>query len=178
MKKSLLLIGSVCVLVQGCSVGMAARTGGVKVEETTQCQSRECFITQDTVEILQTSQRDDGGISETYRFQIKRGSAGRAAMHGLLDVATLGIWEVAGTPIEASKKKKYIVITANYDKDGRLISKSLGNPVSGDEIDNVAEASLPEGSTPVTANGEVVGHMTPDGQLIPIVKDSEVKAES
>ncbi|HYA76272.1 MAG TPA: hypothetical protein VED83_05120 [Burkholderiaceae bacterium] len=45
-----------------------------------------------------------------------QGSTGRAVMHGLLDVATLGIWEVAGTPIESSyDKEKYYAIRVTYE---------------------------------------------------------------
>jgi hypothetical protein len=37
-------------------------------------------------------------------------------MHGLLDVATLGIWEVAGTPMEgAYDKDKYYAIRVTYE---------------------------------------------------------------
>jgi len=37
-------------------------------------------------------------------------------MHGLLDVATLGIGEVAGTPIESSyDKEKYYAIRVTYE---------------------------------------------------------------
>ena len=174
--KSAILIGSVLVL-GGCSVGMAARTGGVKTEVVTQCQARDCFLTQDTVEILETVSNESGGVSETYRFQLKRGSAGRAAMHGLLDVATLGIWEVAGTPIEATKKKKYIVITANYAEDGRLISKMIGNPVLLPDAPTDALEGMPPG-TPVTANGEIVGVLTEDGEFVPILNQETDGADT
>ncbi len=49
-------------------------------------------------------------------------------MHGLLDVATLGVWEVAGTPIEATKDKKYVTVTATYKADGGLSHTYLGVP--------------------------------------------------
>jgi 5S rRNA maturation endonuclease (ribonuclease M5) len=149
-----------------CSVGMAARTGGVKAEEITQCQSRECFIAEEKMEIIEVSKRDDGSFSETYKFQIKRGSAGRAAMHGLLDVATLGIWEVAGTPIEATKKKKYILITADYDAQGKLLRKSLG-ATAFEDIDS-AEIDLPEGSKVYDDDGRIRGVVTPEGDFVKI----------
>lgn len=170
MRTAILMFGA--LMLGGCSVGMAARTGGVKTEEVTQCETRQCFLTQDTIEILETASNEDGGISETYRFQLKRGSAGRAAMHGLLDVATLGVWEVAGTPIEASKEKKYIVITAIYAPDGRLKSKVIGNPVLIPESDDTKAADLPQG-TPVTANGKIVGVLTKEGDFIPLSKNGK-----
>ncbi len=121
------------VAVSACSVGMAARTGGVKVEHVTKCQTRQCFLALDTAEVIDKQRRADGGLTETYRFQLKRGSAGRAAMHGLLDVATLGVWEVVGTPLEATKKRKYIVIKADYAPDGALKSAAFtGEPTKVD----------------------------------------------
>lgn len=163
------------MLLTGCSVGMAARTSGVKVEQTTQCQTRDCFLSQDTVEVIDRNPLDNGGYVETYRFQLKRGSAGRAAMHGLLDVATLGIWEVAGTPIEATKRKKFITITGVYDASGRLLSKSIGAPpptelVSKDHPEEIALEQL----TPVTANGELVGYLTPEGEIIPLQQQDQI----
>lgn len=155
-----------CLALGGCSVGMAARTGGVKTEDVTMCESRACFVSQDTVEVIERREAKDGGYSETYKFQLKRGSAGRAAMHGLLDVATLGAWEVAGTPIEATKNRKYIVITADYDKDGRLLRKSLGT-VGGGDAAPIDDSALPEG-IPVRDDGKLIGVVTPDGEFIKV----------
>jgi hypothetical protein len=58
---------------------------------------------------------------ETYR-SISRKSGGnylRAAGHGVLDVCTLGLWEVAGTPIESSmdNNRGYIIVRAVYAND-------------------------------------------------------------
>ena len=48
-------------------------------------------------------------------------SAGRAIGHGIMDVLTLGLWEVVGTPIEGFQGKKYQV-TISYDKNDRVTS--------------------------------------------------------
>jgi len=69
-------------------------------------------------------------------------------MHGLLDVATLGVWEVAGTPIEATKNKKYVTLTVQYSADGTMKQTFLGVP-------------------PLPENAEVIG--TPNIQIIPDV---------
>ena len=39
--------------------------------------------------------------------------------HAALDVLTLGIWEIAGTPIEAFQGKKY-EMTITYSKDDKV----------------------------------------------------------
>ena len=57
----------------------------------------------------------------TYKVRAKKGSTARAVMHGLLDVSTLGVWEVAGTPIEGAKgKKKFFAIKVYYDKNENI----------------------------------------------------------
>lgn len=109
---------------------MATQGGGSNLEDIEACQTRECFLEKDGAQIVQTTPQSDGGLSETYRFPLKRSSAARAFMHGTLDVATLGIWEVAGTPIEAMKDKKLLVLTATYRKDNSLAQVVLGMPSS------------------------------------------------
>jgi len=44
-------------------------------------------------------------------------------MHGVLDVFTLGLWEVAGTPIEGAKGKKEMYSIRIYYKDGEEIQR-------------------------------------------------------
>jgi outer membrane protein assembly factor BamE (lipoprotein component of BamABCDE complex) len=60
---------------------------------------------------------EDGTRVDIYEYELgNEPSAGRAVGHGIMDVLTLGIWEVVGTPIEAVQgEKKQITIT--YDKN-------------------------------------------------------------
>ena len=54
----------------------------------------------------------------TYEYEIgNESSAGRALGHAAMDVLTLGIWEVAGTPIEALQGDKYHLIVVYDNKD-------------------------------------------------------------
>lgn len=125
MYKNLLLI-SACVLnLTGCSVFMAAQGSGVDVNTLSTCKTRTCLINHGATPIQSTKNRQGIITSETFQAQLPTGSAARAAMHGVLDVATLGIWEVAGTPIEAVKgEKKMYSVKAIYGADGDTI-KSL-----------------------------------------------------
>lgn len=138
----LLIVAAPALLLEGCAVAMAARTGGVRLEDVQSCQTRDCFVNQDTVQIIQVAKLQTGETMESYRYQLKRGSAGRAAMHGLLDVATLGVWEVAGTPIEATKDKKYVTITATYRPDGALSHTYLGVPALPDGAQLMSTPSI------------------------------------
>ena len=69
-----------------------------------QSETRGAVLSHDEVEILQT-ERDENGviISEDYFVQKKKGSVFKAIMHGVLDLATPGLWEIVGTPVEMSK---------------------------------------------------------------------------
>ena len=72
-----------------------------------QSETRGAVLSHDEVEILQT-ERDENGviISEDYFVQKKKGSVSKAIMHGVLDLATPGLWEIVGTPVEMSKGEK------------------------------------------------------------------------
>ena len=55
-------------------------------------------------------------------FQLERGnqpSAGRAVGHAVMDVLTLGIWEVVGTPIEGFTGDEF-TLTIHYDADDKV----------------------------------------------------------
>jgi len=109
------------LLITSCSVFMAAKKEGVSIDELSQCKTRTCLITKGAIPIDSKKNEDGILIEETYKVQKPKGSTARAAMHGLLDVATLGIWEVAGTPIEGCKgKTRYYSIKVYYDKEENI----------------------------------------------------------
>ena len=117
-----ILIASICVSLSACSVVMASRSSGVNPKELQACKVRSCLIAAGAIPINQQKNKQGKLYSENFRATMQTGSAARAVMHGVLDVATVGIWEVAGTPIEGIKGKKtgYVII-ANYTEDGNTI---------------------------------------------------------
>lgn len=54
----------------------------------------------------------------------------RAVGHGIADVYTLGLWEVAGTPIEGAASGQQIQVAVTYDKNERVshVEPLKGNP--------------------------------------------------
>ncbi len=77
--------------------------------------------------ISQKTNKKDVLTEEIFQIQKPTGSASRAVMHGALDVATLGIWEVAGTPMEG--------IINRPDKYGiRVLYKSNGEDIKTIEL--------------------------------------------
>ena len=117
MRRLLCLIMLLFIFIlTSCSVFMAAKKEGVSIDQLSQCKTRACLISKGAIPI--DSKKNDDGIliEETYQVQKAKGSASRAVMHGCLDVLTLGIWEVAGTPIEGSKgKKEMYSIKVHYE---------------------------------------------------------------
>src|ERR1700722_16681301 len=98
--KHVLALIYVSLLVSSCSVVMAAKKEGTNIETVQASRTRGQFIACGA-NVISSERLPSGKLVEVYQFQKERGSAARALMHGVLDVSTLGLWEVIGTPIEA-----------------------------------------------------------------------------
>jgi hypothetical protein len=62
----------------------------------------------------------DGRRTDIYAYEIgNEPSAGRAIGHGAMDVITLGLWEVVGTPIEGIQGERYNA-TITYGTDDKV----------------------------------------------------------
>lgn len=109
------LLSSTGFMLQGCSVGMAMsgkkqpelgaiRVGATRGEMELQLGS--------PIEVRE----ENGHRVDIYEYEIgNEPSAGRAIGHGVMDVLTLGIWEVVGTPVEGFQgEKKRLMLT--YDE--------------------------------------------------------------
>jgi len=59
---------------------------------------------------------------DVYEYQIgNEPSAGRAAGHAVMDLLTLGLWEIIGTPMEAIQGDKRL-LNITYDKNDRVLA--------------------------------------------------------
>ncbi len=68
----------------------------------------------------QNTTNPDGTTTSTYHYEVGNDpSAGRAMGHAAMDVLTLGIWEVVGTPVEGSQGDKYRAFVT-YSPDGTV----------------------------------------------------------
>ncbi len=123
MKKAIALIFMfICFLnVGGCSVYMAAvgqkepdlsvvRTGASRGEIELQLGKP-----------IQTASWQEGRL-DIYEYELgNEPSAGRATAHAVMDVLTLGIWEIVGTPLEAAQGKKH-QLKIYYDTFDKVLS--------------------------------------------------------
>jgi len=114
--KTIVMVINAIILFSGCSVKMAAQKEGTTTQELRGCATDGCLQAKGCI-LLGTRETEEG-IIKTYKFIQKRGSTARAVMHGILDVATLGLWEVAGTPIEGAQEKKFAVIDVLMNEQG------------------------------------------------------------
>ena len=149
MRAFLLLL--VMLPLTGCSVGMAlsgeedpdlsvlrvgASRGQVEME-----------LGKPAAEIL----ADDGYTYATYAYSLgNKPSAGRAVAHGVMDVLTLGLWEIVGTPVEAvaAKENEHAVVVV-YDRNGMVVGV---NQAVRREEDSVVERDDREAQRPLATN--------------------------
>lgn len=111
----------IAFMISGCSVGMAM--SGKKEPNLGMVQ---VGASRGEVELTignptKTVTLDDGNRMDVYEYQIgNEPSAGRAAGHAVMDLLTLGLWEIIGTPVEAAQGDKRLLHLI-YDKDDRVI---------------------------------------------------------
>jgi len=100
-----------------CSVYKASSNEGVSVKDVVKCSAKGCFLSLG-MDIVDSKESEDGDYVETYRGKARKsgGNYLRAVGHGALDVATLGLWEVVGTPVEGaiSNNLGFITVIATY----------------------------------------------------------------
>ena len=79
--------------------------------------------------MLDRRESKTGEYSEIYRAVARKSWANyvRAVGHGALDVMTLGLWEVVGTPIEGaiSNNRGYITAHATYASKNSDVAKTV-----------------------------------------------------
>ena len=109
----------VSLFLTGCSVGMAMsgkpdpNLGVLEVG-----QSRDIVL----LNIGQPTRTAATEKGRTDVFELERGnqqSVGRAAGHAVMDVLTIGLWEIVGTPIEGFTGDEFTV-SIEYDENDKV----------------------------------------------------------
>jgi hypothetical protein len=123
--RRLVLTAILLGICSSCSVVMASKKEGVNVEQVRSCRTRAQLLACGAT-IVSTDKLPSGELVETYQIPQEKGSTARAVMHGLLDVATFGIWEAAGTPIEGSlSQKEFFIVKVYYNKNEEITKMEL-----------------------------------------------------
>ncbi len=105
----------------GPAAKSASRQAGATPRDIGRCEDRACFVglLQYGGEILISRERADGSLEEIYQVRRRQGSTLRSFTHGVLSVATLGIWNVVGVPLEGFvSSADFIVFKVEYDPSG------------------------------------------------------------
>ena len=107
------------VFLTGCSVGMAMsgkpdpNVGALDIG-----QHRDVVI----LNLGQPTKTSATEAGRTDIFNLERGneqSVGRAAGHAVMDVLTIGLWEIVGTPIEGFTGDTF-TLSIEYDENDRV----------------------------------------------------------
>jgi len=107
----------------GCSVYMAANQPPAKNVDLFKVGTPRSALLAEFGYPTATETKPDGKKYDVYRFtQGYSGGAkaGRAMLHGVADVLTLGLWEVIGTPVEAANDGDLTAYEVSYGKDDRV----------------------------------------------------------
>jgi hypothetical protein len=120
------LVGLLAI-VSGCSVGMALSGTEAPNLGAFGVGSPRAQVELHMGRPVSSVTLADDQRTDVYAYEVGNApSAGRAVAHGVMDVLTLGIWEVVGTPIEAYQgERKSLHVT--YGADDRVVSLSAGN---------------------------------------------------
>jgi hypothetical protein len=121
--KKLLFIPALCILLlTGCSVFMAAKQPPKKdLSVLTVGTPRNVLVAELGSPVH--SETKEGLRIDVYNFvqgYSKGAKAGRAVFHGAADVLTLGLWEVVGTPTEATFDGNRMSVEVRYDANDRV----------------------------------------------------------
>lgn len=129
----LIVIISLSSTLSGCSVYMASQQPEKKdVSLFKKGTPRSMLLGEFGYPTASTTH--DGKKWDIWRFRqgySNGAKTGRAVGHAAMDVLTLGIWEVAGTPIETAADGDEVAYEVAYDSDDNvsdvvLLSKSNG----------------------------------------------------
>ncbi len=105
--------------LSSCSVMMAASQKGVPIERIEKAEHRDDLIALGGA-LIETKQTEEGDTVEVFSFPVK-GSVSRALLYGFLDLGTLFLWELAGTPIESYiSQDKPLLIQATLYPDEQI----------------------------------------------------------
>ncbi len=120
--QKIIIFPIIALLISSCSVGMALSGHEQKDTSVFYYGAHRSFVHAKTGLPSHTVQDKEEKWIDTY-IVIKGNepSAGRAIGHGIMDVLTLGVWEVIGTPIEAvAGGEEHDRYTIYYDGDDKI----------------------------------------------------------
>ncbi len=124
MKKISLLLLCSLVLIQGCSAIMAGKKQTRKDLSVIRIGGDRDDIVQVLGAPFMSTRTDDGGVKDVYKLVENAGTKGTKTLaivgHTTMDVLTLGLWEIVGTPLEIATQEEATVFILYYDSAYKL----------------------------------------------------------
>ena len=126
--KTLFKVGATSFLLisilnmSGCSVFMAAKQPEKKDTKMLAVGVPRAIILAELGAPISTTKNGNETI-DIFSFKQGYGKAakfGRAMFHGVADIATLGLWEIVGTPVESSFDGNNTAYQITYDENGNV----------------------------------------------------------
>lgn len=118
----LLLCG--LVLAQGCSAIMAGKKQTRKDMSVIRIGGDRDDIVQVLGAPYMTQRNEDGSCKDVYKLVENAGTKGTKTLaivgHTTMDVATLGLWEIVGTPLEIATQEHATTFILYYGPDNKL----------------------------------------------------------
>lgn len=127
-RTSILLLLLSLISCVGPAAKKASKQQGATAGDIGKCETRACFLglLDYGGKILISHKLPDGSLEEIYQVQRRKGSTLRSFTHGILSVATLGIWNVVGYPIEGFvSSADFIVYRVVYDAQGQPVNVEI-----------------------------------------------------
>ena len=129
--KNIALLGTM-FLLPACSTVAAADKTGEKVDNVVACETSACLKVLRTAEVVDEKQLANGDTEYLFRIQRRQGSYLRALAYGGAAVMTLGLSEVAFTPLEgALQNENQMAVEAVCDANDqchRMVIAQLKKP--------------------------------------------------
>lgn len=115
-------------MLAACSVGLAISGGKDPDLHAVRTGAARADVEAQLGKPVKTVSLENGATAEVYAYEIgNEPSVARAVGHAIADLVTLGIWELAGTPLERSHEAKWH-LAVYYDDAGNVTSV---RPVEG-----------------------------------------------
>jgi hypothetical protein len=118
-------------VLSGCSVGMALSGSPNPDLGAVKTGASRGEIEMHLGSPISSTMIEGGHRADLYQYEIgNEPSAGRAAGHAVMDVLTLCLWEIVGTPVEAVQGDKYTA-TIEYDENNKVVDLKTMKASSG-----------------------------------------------
>ena len=126
MRKMSLLLLCGMMLIQGCSAMMASKKKTRKDLSVIKVGGDRDEIVQVLGAPYMSSRLDDGGVKDIYKIVENAGTEETRTFaivgHTAMDVVTLGLWEIIGTPLEIATQEEDTIFIMYYGADNKLKS--------------------------------------------------------